>query len=70
MSLLTTLRKQVKFLLRDDFDIDLPAGAVNGTTCRTGQARMVTDTEGKLSVADGLMRWKGNCYVAEKLPIT
>jgi hypothetical protein len=59
MSLLTTLRKQVKFLLRDDFDIDLPAGAVNGTTCRTGQARMVTDTEGKLSVAGGKLVFSG-----------
>ncbi|MCU7521670.1 MAG: hypothetical protein HF312_15745 [Ignavibacteria bacterium] len=53
MSLLTTLRKPIKFLLRDDFDTDLPAGAVNGTKCRTGQTRTVTDTENKMSVAGG-----------------
>jgi hypothetical protein len=43
------------FLLRDDFgNVDLAAGAVNGTLATDGHSvRTVTDTEGHLSVAGG-----------------
>ena len=50
-----TLNKPITWLLRDEFSDTRAAGAVNGTmpTPGPGGARVVTDTENKLSIAGG-----------------
>lgn len=38
------------YLLYDDFSVDVAAGAVNGTFPKVGGARVVTDTNSKISI--------------------
>lgn len=47
---------QIKYLLNDNFNTALAAGAVNGTQAEpTGGARVVTDTNSKMSIANGYL---------------
>jgi hypothetical protein len=48
-----------KYLLRDEFNIPLAAGSVNGTLSTSGHLRTVTDTENKLSITGGNLSFSG-----------
>ena len=48
------------WILRDEFTTPLAAGSVHGTTSEpSGHTRTVTDTENKLSIADGKLTFSG-----------
>jgi hypothetical protein len=48
------------FLLQDEFTTPLAAGSVHGTTSEpSGHTRTVTDTENKISIADGKLTFSG-----------
>lgn len=54
------LRPKERYLLRDDFNLPLPAGAVTGTFAAPGPGiRTVADTESKLSIAGGALTFAG-----------
>lgn len=48
------------YLLRDTFSVDKAAGSVNGSLCDTGQARTVTDSGNRVSIAGGSLVQSGN----------
>lgn len=49
----------VSYLFRDNYSVAFSAGSVNGTLADTGDARTVTDTESKLSIAGGKAVYAG-----------